>query len=71
MGIYKKPTRTRARKGEAQGVLSYQKATGIFDISCPWVHAFSSTREKTRKHFVPLQNSEHGVSISSGFWSIL
>ena len=27
----KKPTRARARKGEAQGVLSYQKATGIFD----------------------------------------
>ena len=27
----KKPTRARAHKGEAQGVLSYQKATGIFD----------------------------------------
>ena len=27
----KNPTRARARKGEAQGVLSYQKATGIFD----------------------------------------
>ena len=71
LNVAKKPTRSRARKGEAQGVLSYQKATGIFDILCPWVHAFSSTREKTRKHFVPLQNSEHGVSISSGFWSIL
>ena len=27
----KNTTRARARKGEAQGVLSYQKATGIFD----------------------------------------
>ena len=27
----KKPTRARARKGEAQGVLSYQKVKGIFD----------------------------------------
>ena len=27
----KKTTRARALKGEAQGVLSYQKATGIFD----------------------------------------
>ena len=27
----KTPTRARARKGEAQGVLSYQKVKGIFD----------------------------------------
>ena len=45
LNVAKIPTRARARKGEAQGVLSYQKATGIFDILCPWVHAFSSTRE--------------------------
>ena len=31
LNVAKKPTRARARKGEAQGVLSYQKATGIFD----------------------------------------
>ena len=31
MCVAKKPTRARARKGEAQGVLSYQKVTGIFD----------------------------------------
>ena len=32
LNVAKNPTRARARKGEAQGVLSYQKATGIFDI---------------------------------------
>ena len=31
LNVAKKPTRARARKGEAKGVLSYQKATGIFD----------------------------------------
>ena len=31
LNMAKKPTRARARKGERQGVLSYQKATGIFD----------------------------------------
>ena len=31
LNVAKKPTRARARKGEAQGVLSYQKVTGIFD----------------------------------------
>ena len=31
LNVAKNPTRARARKGEAQGVLSYQKATGIFD----------------------------------------
>ena len=31
LNVAKNPTRTRARKGEAQGVLSYQKVTGIFD----------------------------------------
>ena len=31
LNVAKKPTRARAGKGEAQGVLSYQKATGIFD----------------------------------------
>jgi len=31
LNVAKKPMRARARKGEAQGVLSYQKATGIFD----------------------------------------
>ena len=31
LNVAKTPTRARARKGEAQGVLSYQKATGIFD----------------------------------------
>ena len=33
LNVAKKPTRTRARKGEAQGVLPYQKVTGIFDNS--------------------------------------
>ena len=33
LNVAKKPARARARKGEAQGVLSYQKATGIFDNS--------------------------------------
>jgi len=31
LNVAKNPTRARARKGEAQGVLSYQEATGIFD----------------------------------------
>ena len=31
LNVAKNPTRARACKGEAQGVLSYQKATGIFD----------------------------------------
>ena len=31
LNVAKTPTRARARKSEAQGVLSYQKATGIFD----------------------------------------
>ena len=31
LNVAKNPTRARARKGEAQGVLSYQKVTGIFD----------------------------------------
>ena len=31
LNVAKTPTRARARKGEAQGVLSYQNATGIFD----------------------------------------
>ena len=30
LNVAKNPARARARKGEAQGVLSYQKATGIF-----------------------------------------
>ena len=30
LNVGKNPTRARARKGEAQGVLSYQKVTGIF-----------------------------------------
>jgi len=30
LNVAKPPTRARARKGEAHGVLSYQKATGIF-----------------------------------------
>ena len=31
LNVAKNPTRARARKGEVQGVLSYHKATGIFD----------------------------------------
>ena len=31
MGYAEILTRARARKGEAQGVLTYQKVTGIFD----------------------------------------
>ena len=31
LNVAKKPTRARARKGEAQGVLSYQKVKGVFD----------------------------------------
>ena len=31
VNVAKNPTRARAGKGEAQGVLSYQKVTGIFD----------------------------------------
>ena len=31
LNVARKPTRARARKGEAQGVLSYQKVRGIFD----------------------------------------
>ena len=31
VNVAKNPTRARARKGDAQGVLSYQKVTGIFD----------------------------------------
>ena len=31
LNVAKKNTRARARKGEAQGVLSYQKTTGISD----------------------------------------
>ena len=38
LNVAKNPTRSRARKGEAQGVLSYQKVTGIFDNP----HVFSA-----------------------------
>ena len=31
LNVARNPTRARARKGEAQGVLSYRKVTGIFD----------------------------------------
>ena len=31
LNVAKNPTRARARKGEAQGVLSYKKLKGIFD----------------------------------------
>ena len=31
LNVAKTPMSARARKGEAQGVLSYQKATGFFD----------------------------------------
>ena len=40
LNVAKKTTRARARNGEAQGVLSYQKATGIFDN--PHIAFFSS-----------------------------
>ena len=43
LNVAKKPTRARARKGEAQGVLSYQKVTGIFDNPhiCPWFYFYN------------------------------
>ena len=31
LNVAKKPTRARACKGEAQGILSYQNVKGIFD----------------------------------------
>ena len=33
-------TRARARKGEAQGVLTYQKVTGIFDNPHIYIYTF-------------------------------
>ena len=49
----KNPTCARARKGEAQGVLSYQKVTGIFDnphVICP-VTAARCTTANIRSQF--------------------
>ena len=43
LNVAKNPTRARARKGEAQGVLSYQKVKGIFDN--PHIPINSSTWE--------------------------
>ena len=37
LNVAKNPTRARARKGEAQGVLSYQKVIGIFDNPYVWI----------------------------------
>ena len=42
LNVAKNLTRARARKGEAQGVLSYQKATGIFDNPHMFVSAIHS-----------------------------
>ena len=39
LNVAKNPTRARARKGEAQGVLSYRKVTGIFDN--PLIHTMT------------------------------
>ena len=47
LNVAKKPTRARARKGEAQGVLSYQKATGIFDN--PHLYIYIPSREHLGK----------------------
>ena len=49
LNVAKNPTRARARKGEAQGVLSYQKVTGIFDNP---LMAFP----KSSRHLLPPQN---------------
>ena len=51
LNVAKNPTRARARKGEAQGVLSYQKVTGIFDN--PHIYSnnsFISVRAVMQQH---------------------
>jgi len=56
LNVAKNPTRARARKGEAQGVLSYRKVTGIFDnphvrSECPAnIFILNSHREATKCH---------------------
>ena len=50
----KNPTRARARKGEAQGVLSYQQATGIFDnphiLTRIWFDFLSQMKAKKKNY---------------------
>ena len=48
LNVAKTPTRARARKGKAQGVLSYQKATGIFDN--PHIYIYVYTQLISWKH---------------------
>ena len=40
-------------------------------LAMSWVYAFSSRRKISEKHFVALQNSEHGVAFSRVFLTIL
>ena len=40
LNVAKHPTCARARKGEAQGVLSYQKVTGIFDNPHIYIYTY-------------------------------
>ena len=42
LNVAKNLTRARARKGEAQGVLSYQKVTGIFDNPHIYIYTYLS-----------------------------
>ena len=50
LNVAKNPTRARARKGEAQGVLSYQKVTGIFDNPHIGVSRNKHMRAGSREH---------------------
>ena len=65
LNVAKNPTRARARKGEAQGVLSYQKTTGIFDNPSyfwagPGPNSFVYSRCAKKTH-----------GMATGFWKII
>ena len=59
----KNPTRARARKGEAQGVLSYQQATGIFDnphiLTRIWFDFLSQMKAKKKNYIANDKYLEH------------
>ena len=48
LNVAKNLTRARARKGEAQGVLSYQKATGIFDNPHIYIYIYRCIGKEKR-----------------------
>ena len=62
LNVAKKTTRARPRKGEAQGVLSYQKATGIFDNPHIYISKFIQ-KEFERKGASCVKTLAYAVSM--------